>query len=391
MKVRVNRNSASRHFYFPCSLMLLPVFFLLFSCQQNQAVEEPVKIGIIAYLQGDYIETEGRPTEAAARMALRDFEAKGGLVIDGQKKRIELIVEGIERNSEASVAATRKLINRDGVVAVVGPQYSSDAIPSGAVAEQSRVPMICPVSTNPETTKDRTYVFRMSFLDPVQGEVMAKLAFVDLDARKAAVLFDESDEYSRGIAEIFQKVFAAQGGIVVAEKYIQGDSDIKTKLNRIKLAQPDVLFLPSFHSQAAQQAAMARQLGIRATLLGADGWDQRVVPGLADFDGSFFSVHWSPVVKSERNLIFSEEYKKVSSSQPNGTAALTYDALQLILTAMQQQQKTDPDSIRSGLMKLPSYPGVGGDIDFVDSGDPVKKVLVLHVENGTAEFFKYLK
>jgi branched-chain amino acid transport system substrate-binding protein len=391
MKVRVNKNSTSRHLYLPCALLIFSVFSLLVSCQQNQPDEKPVKIGVIAYLQGAFAETEGHPTENAARMALRDFEAKGGLVINGQKKRIELIVEGIERSSEASVASARKLINRDGVVAVVGPQYSSDAIPAGAIAEMSLVPMICPVSTNPATTKDRKFVFRMSFLDPVQGEAMANLAFVDLEARRAAVLFDEADEYSRGIAEVFQNIFIEYGGSVTVEKYIPGDGDLKDKLTRIRLAQPDVLFLPSFHDQVVEQVALARQLGIKSTILGADGWDQRAVPGLANFDKSYFSVHWSPLVKSEQNLLFNKEYQNVYSSEPNGTAALTYDALQMILAAMQQQQKTDPDSIRNGLMELPTYPGVGGEVDFVASGDPEKGVLILHVRNGTAEFFKYLK
>jgi len=385
-----NKTSSNRCYFFFLFhfLCCLPV---LVSCQQEHPAESPIRIGIIAYLQGDLVEAEGRPTENAARMALRDFEASGGLMINGQKKKIELIVEGINQSKEAAVSATRKLINRDGVVAIVGPQYSSDAIPAGSIAEISRVPMISPGSTSPATTKDRNFVFRMSFLDPVQGAAMAKLALIDLGASKAAVLFDESDEYSRGIAEVFQSKFSVKGKIVAVEKYIPGDPDLKEKLIRIRLANPDVLFLPGFHSQVVTQDALARELGIKAIFLGADGWDQREVAKLAGFDDTYFSLHWSPLIQSDNAVAFSEKYREEFSSAPNGSAALTYDATQLILHALQQQQKISPESLRNGLIDLPAYPGVAGEVDFVDSGDPEKDVVILHVKDGSNRYFKSVK
>ena len=372
-------------------LLVLSGTFFVSSCQQSQPADAVVKIGVIAYLQGDLVETEGNPTLYAAQLAVRDLESSGGLVVNDQKKKIKLVIESIEQSKEASVAATRKLINRDGVVAIVGPQYSSDAIPSGGVAEQSGVPTICPVSTNPKTTKGRNYVFRMSFLDPAQGSAMATTALEDLHALKAAVLYDESDDYSRGIATVFRDVFSEKGDVVAFEGYVPGDGDMADKMQRIKKVQPDVLYLPNYHNQVVSQVRLALENGIETIFLGADGWDQRVVPTLADFDNSFFSVHWSTILQSEQARTFTENYQKEFKSLPNGTAAVTYDAFHLIFKAVAQQQKTDPASIRNGLLEIGPYAGVGGEIDFIDSGDPKKEVLILHVKDGKPMFFKYTK
>lgn len=359
----------------------------LLSCQKSEKIE-PVKIGVIAYLEGALRETEGLPTLDAATMALADFEAQGGLVINGEVQPVELIVERVEQTQEASVAATRKLINRIGVSAIVGPMYSSDAIPAGALAEKAGVPMICPVSTNPKTTAGRKFVFRMSFLDDAQGEAIAAVALNDLGAKSAAVLFDEADDYSREIATVFRDAFARQGEVVAFESYVTGDSDFAQQLWRIRAAEPDVLYLPGYHHEVVEQAGLIKRLGIDAVLLGADGWDQRQMPLLRAFDDSYFSLHWNRQIPTGETKLFFTRYVETFKREPNGTAALTYDAVQMLLLAMQQQQKTTPDAIRNGLMQLKPYSGVGGLIDFVDSGDPEKPVLIMHVKDGETSFFK---
>ncbi len=369
------------------AICLCVISISLLSCQKSQPTE-PVKIGVIAYLEGEQRDSEGLPTMHAATMALADFIAQGGLVIEGVVHPVELSVEGIEQTREASVAATRKLINRIGVVAIVGPQFSSDAIPSGNLAEQAGVPMINPVSTNPKTTAGRNFVFRMSFLDDAQGAAMATAALVDLGAKRAAVLYNDADAYSNGIARVFRDVFARQGEVVAFESYISGDNDFAPQLKRIKAAQPDVVYLPSYHNEVALQVEMFRKLKIDAILLGSDGWDQRLVPKLNDFDNSYFSMHWDPWSLGQNTEDFFKRYAEEFQYEPNGTAALTYDAVRLLLLAMQRQQNTTPEAIRKGLMQLEPYQGVGGLIDFIDSGNPVKPVLIMHVKDGEKIFFK---
>ena len=371
------------------ALCLCAMSLILFSCQKSDKIE-PVKIGVIAYLNGEQRESEGLPTLNAATLALADFESQGGLVIDGVTQPVELAVEGIEQTREASVAATRKLINRLGVVAIVGPQFSSDAISAGSLAEQAGVPMINPVSTNPKTTAGRNFVFRMSFLDDAQGQAMATVAFADLGAKRAAVLYNEADDYSRNVATVFKDIFARHGEIVAFEHYLSGDREFTPQLLRIKEAEPDVLYLPGFHDNVSIQVDLARKLGITATLLGSDGWDQRLVPKISAFDGSYFSMHWGSQLLGTETAEFFSRYVDRFQSEPNGTAALTYDAVRLLLMAMQQQMSTDPEAIRDGLMQLEPYRGVGGLIDFIDSGDPQKPVLIMHVKDGEKRFFKII-
>ena len=369
------------------AICLCVISVSLLSCQKSKKTE-PVKIGVIAYLEGDQRESEGLPTVNAAAMALEDFEAEGGLFIDGATHPVELVIEGIEQTREASVAATRKLINRIGVMAIVGPQYSSDAIPAGNLAEQAGVPMINPVSTNPKTTAGRNFVFRMSFLDDAQGEAMATTALGDLGAKRAAVLYNEADAYSIGIARVFRAAFTRQGEVVAFESYVSGDNDFAPQLKRIKAAQPDVVYLPSYHNEVALQVEMFRKLKIDAILLGADGWDQRLIPKLNDFDNSYFSMHWDPRSLGQNTEDFFKHYVEEFQYEPNGTAALTYDAVRMLLLAMQQQGSVNPAAIRDGLLQLEPHPGVGGLIDFVDSGDPQKPVLIMHVKDGEKIFFK---
>lgn len=369
------------------TLFICAACLILLSCQKSETIE-PVKIGVIAYLDGAQRESEGLPTLNAATMAIADFKAQGGLIVDGVVHPVELVVEGIEQSREASVAATRKLINRIGVVAIVGPQFSSDAIPSGSLAERAGVPMINPVATNPKTTAGKKFVFRMSFLDDAQGTAMASIALNELDAKRAAVLYNEADDYSRGVANVFKAEFERFGEVVAFESYVSGDTDYAQQLWRIREAAPEVLYLPSFHDEVATQASLVKRLGIKATLLGSDGWDQRLVPNITAFDDSYFSMHWDPKALGKKTADFFARYVEKYSDEPNGTAALSYDAVQLILMAMQQQKSTTPEAIREGLMALGPHQGAGGIIDFVGSGDPVKPVLILHVKDGEKHLLK---
>ena len=219
---------------------------------------------------------------------------------------------------------------------------------------------------------------------------MATVALADLGAKTAAVLYNEADDYSRDVATVFKDIFARHGEIVASEHYLSGDSEFTQQLLRIKEAEADVLYLPGFHDDVAIQVDLARKLGITATLLGSDGWDQRLVPKITAYDDSYFSMHWDPQLLGTETAEFFSSYVGRFQSEPNGTAALTYDAVRLFLMAMQQQMSIDPGAIREGLMQLEPHQGVGGLIDFIDSGDPQKPVLIMHVKDGEKRFYKII-
>ena len=379
---------------FISAALLSCTVFLGVSCTRTPEPEpEPeIRIGIIAYLKGEYADLDGAAMVNASNMALTSLDPDGVLVVGSRKHRVKLVTTGINNVPEEAVAAATELINRENVVAIIGPQFSKDAIPAGEIAERAGIPMICPISTNPEVTAGRKYVFRMSFLDDLQGKTMADFAIGYLEARSAAVLFDIADSYSRGIAEVFRARFRESGGKVRAfESYTSGEQDFTEQLNRIADRRPKVLYLPTYSEDTLMQAQQARKLGIDSVLLGSDGWDQREFQNYPEFDDSFMTAHWSVDFDSDKTRDFVTQYRQNYGQDPNDSVVLTFDALNMVFEAIRSQGDAAPQSIREGLYSLEPYEGVGGTIDFVDSGDPEKGAVILQFTDGKVRFIRIVK
>lgn len=369
------------------SLCLWP----LLSCGAP-AEEETIKIGVIAPLTGS-IPLVGEFTVNAAQLAVQEINDAGGLEIEAgsakKKLKVELLVEDNEDKKESAVSAAQKLINQGGVVAIVGPQASRNAIPAAAVAESARVPMVSGWSTNPDTTAGKKYVFRAAFIDPFQGRVMARFAIEELGAQKAAVLYDVASDYNKGIAEIFQQVFEGAGGEVVAfETYTTGEQDFATQLAAIKASGAEVLFLPNYYNEVPLQVAQAREMGIDVPVIGADAWGNVEPEALPDLEGCFFSTHYSTDIASPAAERFISAYEAAYGQTPDDVAALTYDAFGLLFEAIRSQGKADAESIRNGLASIRRYEGVTGVMEFQATGDPVKSAVILKIEGGQSQFYR---
>ena len=377
------------------SLFIFVSILLLFSvsCTENTPpVKVPeINIGIITYEKEGNIERVS--TINSANLATEKINSAGGVEIDGVRQQVNLILKGIKgHNPESSVKAVRELINQGNVVAIVGPQSSIDAIPAGEVAEQSRIPLIAPISTNPKTTAGRDYVFRMGFLDEFQGHVAAYFSREELGAETAAVVYNVANPYSRGIAAKFRKHFEEDGGRVVAfESYTTDEADFTRQLEMAKNQDPAVLYLPNYSSETELIVHQARKMGIGSVFMGGDSWDRHEFTKNSEFDGSYMTAHYFEKIRSEENRIFVTRYQEQFDLVPGDTAALTYDAFNLIFAAISRKGKTDPQSIREGLYDLGPYGGVGGSIDFVDNGDPVKGAVVLQIKDGSVNFISIVE
>ncbi len=355
---------------------------------------EPVRIGLIAYLKGEGItvSSSGTPTLNGAELAVKQVNDRGGLQIGGRSHPVELVVEAIENDATQAVEATRRLIEEQKVVAIVGPQYSGDAIEAGAVAEEAGIPLISGTSTNPRTTEKRKFVFRATFTDTFQALVLADLAYNDLRARRAAVLYDSSDTYSSELGLLFAANFANRGGeIVASETFESGNWRMDEQFNRIIEANPDLIFLPVYPAEAIYQAASLRKLGFSGRLLGSDGWDALALITLPAFEGAYSTTTYSATVKTPANQTFINSYQAVYNTDPIDAAGLTYDAFQLIFAAIEAQQSFAPTAIRDGLYNLPAYTGASGPIDFINSGDPIKPINVLQYDRGVLKFYKAIQ
>jgi branched-chain amino acid transport system substrate-binding protein len=333
--------------------------------------------------------SNGMDMTDAAGLAAGEANGRGGLLVAGSRKKVELVVEDDGEGPQAALNAARKLIYKDRVAAIVGPQFSSHAIPVALLAERARVVMVAPMSTNPQTTLDKRFVFRVPYLDTFQGSVIAHFAREKLLARTAAVLYDEAQDYNRTLSEVFMKVFREKGGRVVAQETYTTDrnTDFTRQLTRIAAVKPDVLFLPNYAADALLQARTARSLGITAVLLGGDGWDTKGFAAEKAFEGAFATRHWHPDLQTAKAKSFTEAYLAAFQRLPQDVAATTYDALQLLFAAAESAGSTSPEAIRQGLLGLRDYPGVTGSILYSGTGDPIKSGVIVRFRNGVESVY----
>ncbi|MDB9495662.1 ABC transporter substrate-binding protein [Spirulina major CS-329] len=348
----------------------------------NLTLPDTIRIGILAPLTGPHAAADGLPLVQAAELVVNEVHRAGGIEIYGEKRPLELrLADELDRPDHA-VAAARRLMFQDQVIAIVGLPLSFTAIPVANFTEMIPIPTISTTSTHPDTTANKNYVFRAGFIDDVQGRVLAEFAYGDLGARRAALLYDIASVYNQGLAETFAAAFTAFGGeIVHRETYTtQADPDFRPALAQIRDRTPDLLFLPNYINDIRRQTAQARDLGITATFLGGDAWDSIQTQPDPSLDGSYFATHWYANPDDPKIRAFITAYREAYRVPPNLSAALAYDAMHLLLEAIRSQGRTDAQAIQAGLQSIRNFDGVSGTIRFRGTGDPIKTVVIVQID-----------
>jgi branched-chain amino acid transport system substrate-binding protein len=228
----------------------------------------------------------------------------------------------------------------------------------------------------------------MGFMDDFQGDVVAFYIRRELNLERAAVIYNIADPYSQGIAEAFKESFTGryQGELVAYEPFTTDQEDLSGSLNRIQRLNPQVVYIPTFSVQAEKVGVQARKAGIEAIFFGSDGWERRTLPSLPEFEGAFMTTHWSREITGSENFMFMSRFKERAGIEAGDVAALTYDAMKMVIAAILLEGKADPGSIRNGLYNLGPYEGISGTIDFVENGDPVKGATILKFVDGKTRF-----
>lgn len=360
---------------------------------------EVAVIGFNIPLTGD-IPDVGESSKNAAEMLKKKINDAGGVDVAGTKYELEFIYDDNESKAESAVKANTKLITEDEVLAIVGPQSSKQAVPAGEVANNRETPMVSPWSTNPNTTKDRPYVFRGCFLDPFQGPVVAKFATEEFGAKKAAVLYDIASDYPKGLAEVFKKGFEdihGEGSVVAFETFTTKDVDFSAQLTNIVKSGADVLFVPQYYNEIPLIVKQAKSLGWKNPILGSDSWGSGDLMGLCgdDCKGYFFSTHYAAAGAKGATKEFIDEYTKTYGKTPDDVAALTWDATNLVIQAIKDtggltgDVKKDRAAIKDALAKIKDFPGITGGMTFTPEGDPIKCAVVVQIDDaGKYSFFK---
>lgn len=344
-----------------------------------------ILIGEIGSLTGSEA-TFGTSTRDGVELAIRQANAKGG--VNGKKLKVKVLDD--QGKPEEAASAITKLITQDKVVAVIGEVASSRSIAMGPIAQNYKVPMISPSSTNPKVTEIGDYIFRVCFIDPFQGTVMARFASGELKAKNAAILRDTKSDYSLGLAQFFTEAFTKAGGTIVKdEAYASGDVHFKSQLTAIKAAKPDVIFVPGYYTEVGLVARQARELGLNAPLLGGDGWDSPKLTEIGGkfIDNSYFSNHYSEELDSPEVKSFVSEFKTAFSYQPDGLAAMGYDAASVLIDALKRSPDTTGPALRDAIAATKNFAAVTGKISIDAQRNPTKPAVVLKVDGGK---YKYM-
>lgn len=367
-----------------------------------------IKIGEFGSLTGDKA-TFGTSTHRGIVMAIDDANAGGG--VGGLPLRV--IIEDDQGRPEEAATAVNKLVTQDRVVTVLGEVASSNSLAGAPICQDNKVPMITPSSTNPAVTAVGDYIFRMCFIDPFQGSVMARFAYHSLGLRKVGILRDAKSDYSVGLTRFFTDDFRRLGGEILGdESYQQGDVDFKAPLTALISREPDGLYVPGYYTEVGLIARQVRELGYKGPLMGGDGWDS---PRLTEIggpalEGSYFSNHYStddpaPVVQN-----FIQRYREKHGEAPDAMAASGYDAARLLVLKLQELHQQDPAlfaalgsaaradaagkeararalaRLRDLIAATRDFPGVTGNITLDENRNANKPAVVLQVHQGALRF-----
>lgn len=366
--------------------------FVVLSCTKKsdtaQAANEVV-IGEYGSMTGNEA-TFGQSTDKGIRLAIDEKNAAGGI----KGKHIRLVAEDNQGKQDETASVVRKLITRDKVVALLGEVASNRSLIAGPIAQQAQIPMITPSSTNPDVTKVGDYIFRVCFIDPFQGPVMARFARENLKETKVAVLKDLKSDYSLGLAEYFTKKFKEMGGEIVAEATFQnGDTDFKAQLTQIRSHMPEAIFIPAYYTEVGLIARQAKQLGIKAILLGGDGWDSPKLfeIGQDAIEGAYFSNHYSTESPVPATQEFIRKYKAKFNEIPDGLAAAGYDAANVLIAAMEKAPELTPTAIKTAISQTKDFPGATGTITLNADRNADKEAFIVQVKSKALKFVTTIK
>ena len=357
--------------------------------RQTAAAASDIPIGVYAALSGSEA-AFGQATVQGVRLAAEEINNGGGVL----GKKIRLIVEDDAGRAEEAASVVTKLITRDGVIGVIGENSSNQSLAGAPICQAAKVPMISPSSTNPNVTKKGDYIFRVCFTDPYQGKALATFVRNNLRLTTAAILKDNKNDYSVGLAEFFGKSFVPLGGKIVAEQsYAGGDTEFRPQLTSIKATNPQVVFIPGFYTDVGQIAIQARDLGITGPMVGGDGWDSPTVITIGGkaVDGCYFSDHYFKGEPRPAVQRFVGEIRKRYGHDPDANAALGYDALYIFASAARKAGSLDRKSIRDQIAATRNYQGVSGVITMGPDRDPIKPVAMIKIEGGTTKFAGWIQ
>lgn len=363
------------------TMLIVLLSFMLFGVTTYSA--EPIKIGFNLEITG--------AVAGYGQMGWEGAELIKELVpLEVLGRPVQFVLVDNKSDKVESSNATSRLIEKEKVVAIIGPMISGSMLAAGDICEKKQVPVLGPASTLPLTTQGKDYVFRVCYTDPFQASIAAKYCYEDLKARKGAVLFDISSDYGVALGRYFKDSFEGLGGSIVAFTPCNaGDQDFSAQLTAIKTANPDIIYLPAYYEEVALILRQARDLGLKQPMLSADGVDVPEIWNLAGsaIDGLMHTAHWHEQAgMTDIGKKYIAAYKaKHSGKEVNSFGALTADCVLLVLDAIERAGSADPKAIRDALEATRNLEVVTGSLS-INKGDAVKSAVIREARDGKWAF-----
>src|SRR4030066_70474 len=366
------------------AVIILGVLLTL-SCAKQADV---IKIGEYGSLTGTTA-TFGISSKNGIDMAVEKINQAGGLL----GKQVVVIVEDDQGKPEEAATAVKKLINQEKVIAVLGEVASSRSLAAAPICQEAKIPMITPSSTNPEVTRKGDYIFRVCFIDPFQGDVMARFTYNDLKIKKVAILRDIKNDYSFGLPNFFAEDYKKLGGQIVGdESYSEGDIDFRAQLTNLKSKKAEAIFVPGYYTEVGLLVRQARDLGIRIPIIGGDGWDspKLIEIGGKALEGCYYSNHYSPDDPDPLVQSFVLEFKAKYGELPDAMAPLGYDAAMVLFEAIKRAGSLDPAKVRDEIAKTKEFSGIAGKVTIDSLRNAEKPAVIIKIENQQQKFVKWM-
>lgn len=353
--------------------LILLVLLVLFSAAMGA-----VKVGVIMPMTGA-VAAFGQMIWQGIELGNELFPSLGG-------EQIELVLLNNHSDRTEAVNTTRRAIDQEKVVAILGHVISSNSMAAGAIVEEKRIPMLSPSSTSPLVTQGKQFVSRVCFSDPFQGVAAALLAFEFLNAQRVAVFIDVEQDYAVGFANFFKDTAEDLGGGVFYEYYRSGDQDFTAQISDALAKGADAFFIPGYYQEIALIAIQARQLGFFDPIIAGDGaavYETIEIGGDA-VNELYFTTHYHPdsPATTENAEIFVRSYKEKYGSEPGTFTALGFDAYMVMRDAIERAGSSDSELIAQALRATELFPGATGFISINDEGDAVKSVAIVKIEDG---------
>ncbi len=352
--------------------------------------ENTIRIGVFQPLTG--------AAAAGGNVTLQGIQLANQLFPEVLGKKVELVVIDNKSDRQEAANVVTRLIQEEKVKAIIGSYGSSLSIAVGEIIKKEKVPTIGCSPTNPMVTMDNDYYFRVCFVDPFQGNVVANYAVRDLLAHKAVIIQDEVQEYSMGLSRYFMEAFQESTGdessILGVYSYRSGQEDFSDILSEVKKKSADVIFAPGNYMESALLIKQAREMGIHTPFLGGDTWETlefRKIGGSA-VEGVIFSSHFSKEAQVTRlTKVFLEEYEKAHSEEVNAFSALGFDAYLVLLDAIKRAGTTDSEKIRMALADTENFEGATGRITLDQNGDAEKSAVIMKVDSEKLTYVTFVE